>query len=1686
MIESNIVKWIDLGDSMQHLDVYGKRKWVKFFNIIRVLITFKKFSIFFYIVLKCFAFLQLFMLNLTNISGGGDTAIQILRYISTVIFVQEIVTGKDSYKLAVIICGILTLVTIICFIYLIVSVRIGKFFVKLPLSFLNLINVLLLNYFIGPIVHICLLATNCPSGTHIYLDVQCYSDPLHIIFLIVSIINLIFFVSLSVVLSIYYNEIGSINETKLLARINCNYEIYHNISKISMFVFGYFIKSYAQDSKTYQIILQVYLLLTFTLFAFYVYKAVLFYDSRVNNIILYGWVFSAWFSFVIFIKTLLSISDTSIFILLGWLILFGIVYHLQEFKEEHLLTDFNIFEAKSLKEIELFNLKLFNLLNMRSMKNQTLLVGIITKFQEMVKANEELNDKYHKLLNNQHLKKKFNANAALSVLSMVYIIYDHHLEKSFLKNDILLNICYFLVNKFKNIPYTIYLCSKIKAVSHKHLYFKYLLMEEITAFMINKLSKSNNKESIKHIQIGSVILYNIYIDLFKIKKFDSCANQIEYFDLLRNNITTPKTTENFLKYGEEILNLRKEILKLWEKIIELNPFSEEIFKEYAEYLRDIIQDDILLRNETKRYNNFRQSKMSERNSTYHQLFNSNSSVILVDGYLSFGKILYTTPNFPVLYNFSGKEVLNNSIDELVPTVMKDFHKEIIDNAIKFSNIHMIFKDQREFLLKGKTGTIHSIKIYNKSIPNLNFGLIYIANITKMTEHNYIIIADKEFKINSLTDVFYTGLTSGQGFSLDRNVINYHVAVALPDILLQLEYKENIGFYVPKDNIDLKGTLYNVQPHRQITDKVDRVLERIKLNGKVIIDTENINRSDTLNEWDDLENELKSRAMQNNTKPQSIFYKVVPRNFINNYKYFRIYISNDLITMNENTNTNNFNEFPSIKMRKRNNNNGLKDSKIHGKGSDVGQKESQKQIKIRLNHFGSNEEQQKLIFEGQDNQEIEKVEKENNEKVKKDKEEEMSQLSSQNKSAFSKSSVDSASFNKLKNGILEKKEVSAIKLMRYLSFCFGLGTILLVFFASQSSKEVFTNINEFLVENLYFNHSKISVSCLYLATLNFKFVKYGFYNDSRCFIDCNQFYSNMLSTCVSDIKTEKENSTYFYDQFKQILNKEKQITLDLYGFDIKDNVLIDVENNLNLLVVYGLNLNSQLNDFLNKQDTQMDVVSQNILQQSLIYIEDDNISGFNDDEKTSILSSSYFSPINLILIIEACLFVILIMAFIYLIFSLYRLENYYLRKLINFKNSSFEAYLKSLEEIKKKIRNDNGEEDDKVNGDELGQDFQEKSKDDKSKDGDGSNNGKKKTKKKGDKDKDKEDKEEDGEKHRKKKNLRKNKNKAVKNYREEKINVMGKYFLKWNIFFCIKVILILLLSVSYYLVVSLLDQSTQQNMLSFDYTTNAIEGVYKQSFIIYLNLKTELGKYIDFEIGKIKAIDQLANGPVRYYNMTFTSADVLNQTRYYMDLPSSLNTPKIGHLLMPLVNTDLTVAPASIVTLNNLYNVDACKVLFPVAGDYSKCSNFMSSILTKGMEQSITQMSVLVTSVLDDLHSLNNNNKELSSVIAQGGEYNTYEQFVEWYLFQSYMATVQIFRSLNSDNLQQIYLTYQSLMIGYICIVVLLFGFLLYFVYRSKSIFNNFMNFIGILPAKYLIEDAELYREILKLEQHIYY
>ena len=608
MIETSIVKWIELEENLQINDAYISKKWEKLFRIFKVLLDNKKFSIFFYLVLKIFFFVQIWLLNLTQLPNiDEDNALKMLNYIQKLIFIQEIVQDGSSYKIFLTLNITITALYIISVLYVIHSIKIGKFVTDIPITYLNTISVVVMNYFIGPFIQLNLLFLSCnATGMHTFLLTTCYSSQEHIIYTIISVFNLIFYLLLSIFLSIYYNELGSLSEAKLLSRVNCSYEFLTNISKISQFLFAYIFQNYYPNNEIMAVVFRVYMLVNSIFFSLYVYKNILFFDKTIHNTVLYGWVFTSWFAFIVFFKIVLKLNDTLIYIVAGAILMAAIVSYLDDLRTEELLTNFNLSEQNSLKTIELYINNIYSLMNQKSTKDKILLHGILKSFEDGLVQNTEMLQKFNRLKSNPHLVKKYNNNnLTIHILCMIYLIYDYNLEKATHNKDILLNFCYFLINRFKNVNLAMYLCSRTKC-SDRIVYFKYILLEEIKDYLSTKLNSTDNnknKETIKTIQIGSVILYNIYCDNFKRLISQAVNVQSDYFELLKQPQLQEGSTETFLEVGEKVISLRNDILKLWSKIIELNPFSDSIFREFEYYFGSILQDELLIRNEPKKFNN---------------------------------------------------------------------------------------------------------------------------------------------------------------------------------------------------------------------------------------------------------------------------------------------------------------------------------------------------------------------------------------------------------------------------------------------------------------------------------------------------------------------------------------------------------------------------------------------------------------------------------------------------------------------------------------------------------------------------------------------------------------------------------------------------------------------------------------------------------------------------------------------------------------------------------------------------------------------------------------------------------------------------------------------------------------------------------------------------------------------------
>ena len=145
------------------------------------------------------------------------------------------------------------------------------------------------------------------------------------------------------------------------------------------------------------------------------------------------------------------------------------------------------------------------------------------------------------------------------------------------------------------------------------------------------------------------------------------------------------------------------------------------------------------------------------------------------------------------------------------------------------NFLILLKGPRDSLLKNKNGGIFNIKIFVKQVPNLYYGLIFYVYLQKIHDPNFIIILDRDLKINGFTEIAQTGssFTMSNVYNLSNNILGNNIGMIIPDILTLIEYK-NDEFNIVKKNYELKGYLYPIEKIREIKNKTNIILDKIKI------------------------------------------------------------------------------------------------------------------------------------------------------------------------------------------------------------------------------------------------------------------------------------------------------------------------------------------------------------------------------------------------------------------------------------------------------------------------------------------------------------------------------------------------------------------------------------------------------------------------------------------------------------------------------------------------------------------------------------------------------------------------------------------------------------------------------------------------------------------------------------------
>ena len=284
--------------------------------------------------------------------------------------------------------------------------------------------------------------------------------------------------------------------------------------------------------------------------------------------------------------------------------------------------------------------------------------------------------------------------------------------------------------------------------------------------------------------------------------------------------------------------------------------------------------------------------------------------------------------------------------------------------------------------------------------------------------------------------------------------------------------------------------------------------------------------------------------------------------------------------------------------------------------------------------------------------------------------------------------------------------------------------------------------------------------------------------------------------------------------------------------------------------------------------------------------------------------------------------------------------------------------------------------------------------------------------------------------------------------------MSKFFHKLNVFFTLKIGFIFIISVLYFALTMIITSYMKENYKKFDSIVEQVNKVYFNSFEIFLILKEQIENFFN------------------------------SNKKSDLNIPddSEIERPKLGNTLMYLFNNK-KYSEESLTLIRTLYNENSCDVLCQDNYEKEFCLNLFSSILTKGMEQAIVQMSIIITNCIDELNSLKYNNTLLN--IYTESNFFYYEIFMGHFMLFSFIKTQEIFESFRKDEKRYISYINKNLLIIFIIIYFFLTMLMIYLILSYKNVINSFFNFIGIIPTKFIIDDGSLYRAIINLEQKFY-
>ncbi len=408
-------------------------------------------------------------------------------------------------------------------------------------------------------------------------------------------------------------------------------------------------------------------------------------------------------------------------------------------------------------------------------------------------------------------------------------------------------------------------------------------------------------------------------------------------------------------------------------------------------------------------------------------------------------------------------------------------------------------------------------------------------------------------------------------------------------------------------------------------------------------------------------------------------------------------------------------------------------------------------------------------------------------------------------------------------------------------------------------------------------------------------------------------------------------------------------------------------------------------------------------------------------------------------------------------------------MVNFQTTEFDDYLKYLDEIRRKISNDNEENKYSENNIEnknnnIKEDFGNSNS---IKDSQKKNIKRMKTRIEINNDKEK----------RKKLHI-------IQLQKKEKKRTMINFYIFLEIFSSIKYCGILILFMVFYIIIFPIYIIKRKDFISFDEITTEIESISINTYLSYIQMKKEIVNYLHFIYQKENCLIKFnkRENECIINNIKYTLSNITNYTFNYSIFNDNISYSEENILYLKLVK-NLHVNPKSPEgELAKLYYGNMCEIILQFGNEINLniCSKFWNTILTQGLQQSILYYYNLNNQVLNlfsqnkDEYSLNYFNSALLLL-------NEIETYLLHYFYLAEKCSFIILKKIKNKKSNSLIKFLNFILFCIIVVYILLYGLITIFIEQTKKNFCSFANFLAIFPHKYVVKDEEFYNSLLRMK-----